>query len=199
MRILVGCEENGKTRDAFAALGHDAWSCDLLPSRRLGNHLQMDIFRALIKHGPWDVVILHPDCTKLTVAGNRWYGEGTAGYPYRIAAMEWTAMLWNVAKMIARVGVALENPVGVLGKTPMGKPSQYIHPWQFGHGETKKTCLWLHNLPPLAATKIVEGREQRIWKMPPSEDRKRLRSETYDGWSEAMAAQWGRYAEQVAA
>jgi hypothetical protein len=159
----------------------------------------MDIFRALIKHGPWDVVILHPDCTKLTVAGNRWYGEGAAGYPHRIAAMEWTSMLWNVAKMIARVGVALENPVGVLGKTPMGKPNQYIHPWQYGHGETKKTCLWLHNLPPLAPTKIVEGREQRIWKMPPSEDRKRLRSETFDGWAEAMAAQWGSYSEQVAA
>jgi len=181
-------------RDAFKSLGHDAWSCDILPTRRPGKHLQMDIFEALVNYGPWDVVILHPDCTRLTVAGNRWYGEGTAGHHERIAAMTWTETLWSVAKMVARVGAAAENPIGVLGKTSMGKPTQYIHPWQFGHGETKKTCLWLDRLPPLKPTDIVEGREQRIWKMPPSADRKRLRSETFDGWCKAMADQWGRLA-----
>jgi len=191
VKVLVGCEENGKVRDAFKAKGHDAWSCDVLPTRRPGKHLQMDIFEALVNYGPWDVVILHPDCTKLTVAGNRWYGEGTAGYYERIAAMKWTETLWHVAKLTARVGVALENPVGVLGKTSMRKPTQYIHPWQYGHGETKKTCLWLDRLPQLKPTNIVEGRAQRVWKMPPSADRKRLRSETYDGWCEAMADQWG--------
>jgi hypothetical protein len=191
MRVLVGCEENGKVRDAFASIGHDAWSCDILPTRRPGNHLQIDIFEALTNCTPWDIVILHPDCTKLAVSGNRWYGKGAAKYLERVEAMNWTATLWETAKDIATIGVALENPIGVLPSTSMGKPTQYIHPWQFGHGETKKTCLWLYNLPRLKPTNIVKGREQRVWKMPPSAERKRLRSETYDGWAEAMAAQWG--------
>lgn len=190
MRVLVGCEENGKVRDSFSKVGHDAWSCDLLPSRSPGQHLQIDVVVAIESHGPWDVIILHPDCTKLTVAGNRWYGESTDGFRGRLAAMKWTANLWAAAKHAARIGCALENPIGVLGRTSMGKPTQYIHPWQYGHGETKKTCLWLHGLPHLHPTNVVEGREQRVWKMPPSAERKRLRSETYDGWAEAMATQW---------
>jgi hypothetical protein len=186
MRILVGCEESGKTRDAFAKLGHDAWSCDLQPSRHPGNHIKLDIFEAIKHLGPWDIIILHPPCDFLTVAGNRWYADSEQ----REKALQWTNKLWQCAKTYARVGAALENPIGVLPRV-IGKPSQYIHPWQFGHGETKKTCLWLFNLPNLKQTNVVEGRENRVWKMPPGENRKRDRSETYQGWANAMADQWG--------
>jgi len=189
MNVLIGCEENGKVRDAFSKLGHIAWSCDLLPTRRPGRHYQGDIFEAL-ELREWDLIILHPDCTCLTVAGNRWYGSKSDRYSERVLAARWTRRLWDAA-IATGASVALENPIGVLASLSMPKPSQYIQPWQYGHGETKKTCLWLHNLPNLVPTNIVEGREQRVWKMPPGPDRKRLRSETYDGWADAMAAQWG--------
>jgi hypothetical protein len=203
MRVLAGCEENGKVREAFAARGHDAWSCDILPTRLPGQHLQMDIYEALMAYGPWDVIILHPDCTTLTVAGNGTYGINKDESPKerhheRIEAIEWTVKLWDTAKKEARIGAALENPVGVLPRKRMGKPT-YIHPWQFGHKEQKKTCLWLDRLPPLTVTDDVYDEmmllpvkeRQKIWYMSPGDDRKRLRSETYDGWADAMALQWG--------
>lgn len=182
MRVLVACEFSGTVRNAFAARGHDAWSNDLLPAE--GQHLQMDCFDAIHDYGPWNLIILHPPCTALAVSGNRWYGKGMPKHRERLKAIRWTRALWKVA-MFESEYACLENPVGVLGA-----PDQYIQPWQFGHGETKKTGLWLHRLPPLEPTNIVEGREQRIWKMGPSPDRAQKRSISYSGVAEAMAAQW---------
>lgn len=174
MRVLIGCEESGKTRDAFTKLGHDAWSCDLQPSRSKGNHLQIDVIDAIRNYAPWDIIILHPPCDYLTVSGNRWYGVGKKGYGKRLRSIEWTKKLFSVAKQYAIVGVALENPVGVLSKE-LGKPQQYINPYQFGHAEQKKTCLWLHGLPELSETNNVyelmmslpKNKRQRVWNMPP--------------------------------
>lgn len=166
MRILVGCEESGKLRDALIKQGHDAISCDLLPTRSEGPHLQMDIKHAIRKRGPWDYIILFPDCTKLCLSGNRWYGKGTPGYTDRLAAIAWTVDLWELAKRFATRGCALENPTGVIWSHING-PQQWVHPWEFGHEETKKTGLALHNLPPLMPTDICRIREQKIWKMPP--------------------------------
>jgi hypothetical protein len=189
MRILVGCEESVVVRDAFIAKGHEAISCDLLPTRRIGPHLQMDVLEAIEEHGPWDIIILHPPCDALAVSGNGTYGRGKRKYRDRISAMDWTWLLWLHARHAARGGVCLENPVGVLTRV-LGKP-QYIQPWMFGHGEQKKTGLWLAGLPPLVPTDIVEGREQRIYNMGPGKNRKRDRSETYAGIAKAMAEQWG--------
>ena len=188
MDVLIGCEESGAVRDEFRAAGHNAWSCDLVPSRSSNEyHIQGDVKEA-IKSRHWDLIILHPDCTKLACSGNRWYGKGTEGHSKRLEAIEWTIDLWELAKSKARF-VALENPKGVLSK-PMGKP-QYIHPWQYGHGETKETGLWLHNLPDLQPTNIVDGRENKVWKMAPGPNRKRDRSKTYSGIAKAFADQWG--------
>jgi hypothetical protein len=144
----------------------------------------------------WDIIILHPPCDYLAVCGNRWYGKGMPDHKKRNDAVVWTAGLWQTAKKHARVGAALENPVGVLSKYEgmyRGGETrlQYIQPWQFGHGETKKTALFLHKLSELCGTHLVQGREQRVWKMAPSPTRKRDRSETYQGIAAAMAGQWG--------
>jgi hypothetical protein len=188
MDILVACEYSGAVREAFKKKGHNAWSCDLLSAEDNSRfHLQTDC-RVAILEG-WDLIIMHPPCTYLAVSGNRWYGTGMPGHDKRLEALEWTRNLWQLALFYAPK-VALENPVGVLSNCPELPKPQYIQPWMFGHGETKKTGLWLHNLPPLEPTNIVEGREQRVWKMPPSEDRWKERSRTYDGIAEAMAAQW---------
>ncbi len=184
MRVLVACEYSGRVRDAFINSGHSAISCDLLPTDAPGPHIQGDAMHA-ISEG-WDLIIMHPPCTALAVSGNRWYGAGMPKNHERQQAIKWTVALWNHAKANASM-VCMENPVGVL---PM-PPTQYIQPWQFGHGETKKTGLWLHNLKPLVPTKIVEGREQRIWKLPPSADRWKIRSTTFEGIAKAMADQWG--------
>lgn len=191
MRVLVGCEENGKVRDAFLKQGCEAYSCDILPTRNPGPHYECDVLEIVPLGG--DLIILHPDCTKVAVSGNRWYGTGTEKYNERLESMRWIENLWLLSIANAKM-VALENPIGVLGKTKLGKPAQYIQPYEYGHGEMKKTCLWLHNLPKLVPTNIVEGREQKVWKMPPSKDRKRLRAETYLGWADAMADQWTAYA-----
>lgn len=150
----------------------------------------MDCFEA-IKSKNWDLIIMHPPCTALAVSGNRWYGEGMPKHQERIEAAEWTKKLWDLAVSVCDK-VAMENPVGVLNKfnPELPKPS-YVQPYQFGHGETKKTGFWLHGLPPLISTNIVEGREQNIWKMPPSKDRAKLRSKTYSGIAKAIAEQWG--------
>ena len=195
MRVLVGCEESQAITKAFRELGHEAYSCDIQECSG-GHpewHIQDDVINTIVaplNNDPWDVIILHPPCTALAVSGNAWYGTGMEKNNERDEAIEWTTNLWNIAKQYALVGVALENPVGVLSKHPdFGKP-QYIQPWQFGHGETKKTGLWLHNLPELVPTNIVDGREQRVWKMGPSADRGKLRSKTFPGIARAIADQW---------
>jgi len=185
LRVLVACEFSGVVRESFRALGHDAWSCDLLPSDDGSQfHIQGDCI-PVIKQG-WDLIIMHPPCTALACSGNRWYGMGMPKHDERIEAMRWTMELWELAKAHAP-RVCMENPVGVL---PM-KATQYVQPWQFGHGETKKTGLWLYGLRKLSPSKIVEGREQRVWKMAPSPDRWKDRSRTYEGIGLAMAETWG--------
>ena len=180
MKVLVACEFSGVVRDAFISRGHRAVSCDLLDTVRSGPHVRGDVLDVL--GDGWDLVIAHPPCTALCVSGNRYYA-GTE--ERRQAAAFFQRFLDAPADKIC-----VENPVGVIS-TIIRRPDQYIQPWQFGHGETKKTGLWLKNLPLLQPTNIVEGREQRIWKMPPSPDRGLLRSITYQGIADAMAEQWG--------
>jgi len=191
VKVLIACECSGVVREAFRKRGIEAWSNDIkLSEDDSMYHLRDDCMNAIAEG--WDLIIMHPDCTKLAVSGNRWYGRGTPRHEERLEAITWTMALWETAKENAD-HVAMENPVGVI---PM-PATQYIHPWQFGHGETKKTGLWLHNLPPLEPTNIVSGRENRIWKMAPSATRKADRSRTYDGIGEAMADQWGRYLAEI--
>lgn len=190
INVLIGCEESQAVMVAFRCLGHNAFSCDIQECS--GGypefHLKMDVFQA-ISLKKWDIIILHPPCTKIAVSGNRWYGKGTPRYKERLAAVAWTQRLWRTA--INKCDkVAMENPVGVLNTLGDFPKPKYLQPWQFGHGETKKTGLWLQGLPPLTPTNIVEGREQRIFKMP-SLDRGKLRSKTYSGIAKAMAEQWG--------
>ena len=185
MRVLVACEYSGTVREAFRARGHDAWSCDLLPSDDDSPYHWQGNAQAIF-HDTWDLIIMHPPCTALAVSGNRWYGKGMPRNAERVAAIEWTTeFYWDAVFWCNKV--CMENPVGVL---PI-KATQWIQPWQFGHGETKKTGLWLHGLEPLVPTNIVKGREQRVWKMGPSKDRWKKRSETYQGVADAMAEQWG--------
>ena len=187
MKVLVGCEESQTVCIAFRNAGYEAYSCDLVDTR--GNpewHIKGCVMDA-IQSAQWDLIILHPPCTTLAISGNRWYGKGMPKHQERLDSIGWTVRLWDLAKNVCSKA-ALENPVGVL---PM-PVTQYIQPWQFGHGETKKTGLWLHGLPPLEPTNIVEGREQKVWKMPPSETRARDRSVTYQGIADAMVKQWGR-------
>lgn len=192
LNVLVGCEESQRVTRAFRALGHNAKSCDIqecsggVPE----HHYHMDVFEA-INMQPWDIIILHPPCTKLALSGNRWYSPSKPKYAERIEAVAWTQRLWDVATSRCNY-VAMENPVGVLNTMGNFPKPQYIQPWQFGHGECKKTGLWLHGLKPLSSTNIVEGREQNIHKFPPSANRGTLRSKTYLGIAEAMAQQWSR-------
>ena len=188
MKVLIGCEESQVVCAAFRAAGHDGYSCDLVPTRGNPNwHYQNDVLD-IIKTQYWDLIILHPDCTKMAVSGNRWYGKGMPRHQERIDAVNWTIDLWSLAKVYSK-RAALENPVSVV--FPHLENVQYIQPWQFGHGETKKTGLALHNLPNLIPTNIVDGRENRIWKMAPSPTRKRDRIETYPGIADAFVRQWG--------
>lgn len=182
MRILIGCEYSGVVRDAFLRLGHDAMSCDLLPTESPGPHYQGDI-RDVIDY-PWDVAIFHPPCTHLAVSGARWFKDKLAE---QAEALEFVRMLMDAP--IERI--AIENPISIISSR-IRKPDQIIQPWQFGHGETKATCLWLKGLPKLTPTNIVEGREARVHRMPPGPDRWKERSRTYLGIAEAMAAQWGK-------
>lgn len=180
-RVLIACEESGRVRDAFIARGHDAVSCDFLPSDRPGPHVQGDIRD--IDLSVFDLMIAHPPCTYIAVSGNRWY----AGTPEREAGLELVRYLLGAP--VPRV--ALENPISVIS-TRIRKPDQIIQPWQFGHGETKATCLWLKGLPNLVPTQVVDGREARVWKMAPGPLRSRERSRTYQGIADAMADQWGK-------
>lgn len=181
MKILIACEYSGTVREAFAKLGHDAWSCDILETEIPGNHLQCDV-REIIGDG-WDMMIAHPPCTHLAVSGARWFKDKKVE---QAEALEFVRFLLN--SPIERI--ALENPISIIS-SHIRKPDQIIQPWQFGHGETKATCLWLQNLPKLKPTNIVEGREQRIWKMSPGKNRWKERSRTFEGIAQAMANQWG--------
>lgn len=183
MRVLVGCEYSGVVRDAFIRGGHQAMSCDLLPTESPGPHYQGDI-RDVLDY-PWDLAIFHPPCTDLSVSGARHF-EAKRMDGRQQASVSFFMMLAKAD--IPRM--AIENPVCIMSSL-WRKPDQILQPWMFGHGETKATCLWLKNLPKLAPTDIVDGRENRIHKMPPSEDRWKLRSITYIGIAEAMANQWG--------
>jgi site-specific DNA-cytosine methylase len=180
MRVLIACEYSGIVRDAFAVLGHDAWSCDLLPTERFGNHINGDVLQHM--HRGWDLMIAHPPCTHLAVSGARWFKDKQRE---QANALDFVRRLMEAP--ILRI--AIENPISIIS-SHIRKPDQIIQPWQFGHGETKATCLWLKNLPKLISTNIVEGREARIHKMPPGPDRWKDRSRTFTGIATAMATQW---------
>lgn len=188
MNVFIGCEYSGIVRDAFIREGHTAISCDILPTESIGPHYTGDIFDFL--NSEWrnfDIGIFHPPCTNLCVSGNRWYANSAE----RKIAILWTEMLWKIAINHCK-SMCFENPVGVLSsQSSLGKATQYIQPWQFGHGETKKTGLWLHNLPKLQSTNIVDGRANRIHKMAPGKHRGKERSRFYTGIANAMAEQWG--------
>ena len=184
MRVIVACEYSGRVREAFRKLGHDAWSCDILESEDDSEfHIQTRI-EDVINDG-WDLMIAHPPCTHLAVSGARHFkAKQESGVQQE--ALEFVRLLLeaNIPK------IALENPISIIS-SKIRKPDQIIQPWQFGHGETKATCLWLKGLPKLVPTNIVDGREQRIHKMPPSPTRWKERSRTYQGIANAMAQQWG--------
>jgi len=181
VRILIACEYSGRVRDAFIRAGHDAISCDLLPTDEPGPHYQGDV-RDMIGDG-WDLMIAHPSCTHLAVSGARWFKDKLTE---QAEALDFVKMLMNAPIEL----IAIENPISIISSR-IRKPDQIIQPWQYGHGETKATCLWLKNLPKLTPTNIVEGREARVHKMPPSPDRWKERSRTFVGIAAAMAAQWG--------
>ena len=181
MKVLIACEYSGAVRDAFIAAGHEAMSCDLLPTDVPGPHYQGDV-TDILKDG-WDLMIAHPPCTHLAVSGARWFKEKQAEQK---EALDFVRLLLDAP--ISRI--ALENPISIISSR-IRKPDQIIQPWQFGHGETKATCLWLKNLPLLTPTDIVEGREARVHKMPPSPNRWKERSKTYKGIAKAMSQQWG--------
>jgi site-specific DNA-cytosine methylase len=180
MRILIACEYSGTVRDAFIAAGHDAVSCDLLPSESPGPHYQGDVTDIL--NDGFDMMVAHPPCTHLAVSGARWFKDKVQ---QQQEALDFVRLLMDAP--IPRI--CIENPVSIISSR-IRKPDQVIQPWQFGHGETKATCLWLKGLPKLTPTNVVEGREQRIHKMPPSPDRWKERSRTYAGIAAAMAQQW---------
>jgi hypothetical protein len=187
MKVLIACEFSGVVRDAFIGGGHDAMSCDLLPTETPGPHYQGDV-RDVLDY-PWDLMIAHPPCTHLSVSGARHFADK------RMDGRQQSAVSFFMRLAKADIPrIAIENPVCVMS-TLWRKPDQTIQPWGFGHGETKATCLWLKNLLPLQPTDIVPGREARVWKMPPSETRWLERSRTYTGIAKAMAAQWGAPAQ----
>lgn len=191
MRVLVACEYSGRVRDAFIALGHEAMSCDLLPTDAPGPHYEGDV-RDVLDY-PWDLMIAHPPCTDLAVSGAAWFAKKRLSGAQQASA--------SFFKMLAKADIpriAIENPVCVMSSL-WRKPDQVIQPWMFGHMEQKATCLWLKNLPPLEPTNDVKeammqlpkNQRERLHYLPPSEDRWKLRSETFMGIAEAMAQQWG--------
>ena len=181
MKVLVACEYSGAVRDAFVVKGHWAVSCDILASETQGSHLQRNVLEVL--DFGWDLMIAFPPCTHLASSGARWFKDKEQEQK---EAIEFVKAL--MAAPIAKI--AIENPIGVLS-SKIRKPDQIIQPWQFGHGETKATCLWLKGLPKLTPTNIVEGREPRVHRMAPGPNRWRERSRTYAGIAQAMAEQWG--------
>lgn len=207
MMVLVACEESQEVCKAFREHGHEAYSCDIQECS--GGHPEWHIMGDCLLYingycefttqggihkeinTEWDLVIAHPPCTDLAVSGARWFPEKQRDFRQQKACVFFMQMMLNSAKR-----VAVENPIGIMS-TCFRKPDQIIQPWQYGHGETKATCLWLKNLPELKPTNIVDGRENRIWKLPPSADRARLRSKTFPGIAKAMAEQWGQGGEET--
>ena len=201
MRVLVACEESQEVCKAFRARGHDAYSCDLQACS--GGHPEWHILGDCLPllngncsfqdmrggihsvDGRWDLIIAHPPCTDLAVSGAKWFPEKRADGRQAKSIGFFMAFVNSNAPRLA-----IENPIGIMSSA-YRKPDQIIQPWQYGHGETKATCLWLRGLPLLKPTEIVEGRKQRIWKMPPGPDRAKLRSKTFPGIARAMAEQWG--------
>lgn len=192
MKVLVACEFSGAVREAFSARGHDAWSCDLLPSDRPGQHIQGDVLPRLVDG--WDLLIAFPPCTFLCASGMHWTTRGLRDRKLTEDALEFVRAL--LAAPVEKI--SLENPVGCIS-TRIRKPDQIIQPWQFGHAESKTTCLWLKNLPKLQPTNVLQKPASGRWnnmtpsgqnKLGPSPDRWRERSKTYQGIAEAMAAQW---------
>lgn len=184
MRVLVACEFSGIVRDAFRLRFHDAWSCDLLPTEKPGPHIQNEALFVAECVGEWDMMVVFPPCTHLANSGARWFPEKRFE---QIRAIHFCKRLMTVAR-IPRI--AMENPIGVLS-THYRKPDQIIQPWQYGHGETKATCLWLKGLPLLEPTDIVDGRVARVHHAAPGPNRWKERSRTLPGIAAAMAAQWG--------
>lgn len=191
MKVLVACEFSGIVREAFREKGHDAWSCDLLPTDIPGQHIQGDVLEIL--NDGWDLMIAHPPCTHLAVSGARWFKDKQREQEQ---AIEFVRKLLDAPIPL----IALENPVSIIS-SKIRKPDQIIQPWMFGHGETKATCLWLKNLPPLQRThrkndlfcaEEPKERKARIHRLPPSCDRWKERSRTYPGIAKAMAEQWGK-------
>ena len=197
MKVLVACEYSGVVRDAFLRAGHDAVSCDLLPTDVAGPHIQGNVLDILDRG--WDLVIAHPPCTYLCRAGQRWLNASDAeSRPNALKGSARWAAVWEAVEFFQRLlnapieHIAVENPrPGSHVSHVIRKPDQIIQPWMFGHGETKATGLWLKKLPTLVPTNIVDGREGRIHKLPPSPTRWKERSKTYTGIAEAMAQQWG--------
>jgi site-specific DNA-cytosine methylase len=189
VRVLVACEYSGTVRDAFRRRGHDAVSCDLLPTEVDGPHHQGSVVDILGEG--WDLMVAHPPCTHLAVSGARWFHLKQAE---QAEALDFVRLLLEAP--IARI--ALENPVSIISSR-IRKPDQVIQPWQHGHGEVKATCLWLKGLPKLTPTNIVEGREARVHKMAPGPNRWKERSRTLVGIANAMAEQWGASSLQTSA
>ena len=193
-RLLVACEYSGRVRDAFTAKGWDAWSCDLLPSEReSGHHYQGPVEDLLNQH--WDLLIAFPPCTYLCSSGMHWTTRGKRDPQLTEDALAFVRLLLEAP--VERI--ALENPVGCIS-TRIRKPDQIIQPWQFGHDASKKTCLWLKNLPLLQPTDVLPVPATGVWgnqtpsgqnRLAPGPDRWKERSKTYEGIANAMAAQWG--------
>lgn len=196
MKVLVACEYSGRVRDAFIAAGHDAMSCDLLPTDATGPHYQGNVLDII--NGGWDLMVAHPPCTYLSVSGMHWTTRGLRDPQLTEDALDFVRKLLDAPIEM----IALENPVSVISSR-IRKPDQIINPYEFGHDASKKTCLWLKNLPKLASTNLIEPRiinGRKRWgnqtdsgqnKLAPSDDRWKIRSETYKGIAEAMANQWG--------
>lgn len=180
MKVLVACEFSGIVREAFRKKGHEATSCDLLESEIPGPHLKMDVRE--IDLSQYDLLIAHPPCTHLSVSGARWFKNKKEEQK---DAIDFFMFLCEAPTKMK----CIENPISIMS-TIYRKPDQIIQPWQFGHGETKATCLWLTNLPKLISTNIVNGRLNRIHREPPSKDRWKNRSRTYQGIANAMSEQW---------
>ena len=202
VRVLVACEFSGVVRDAFREQGHDAWSCDLLPTESLGRHIQGDALNAITDLGPWDLLIAHPPCTYLSISGARWCVGDTPKAEARREKREDAVAFFRAMLDAPIPRIAVENPVSIISRR-IRKPDQTFHPYHFGEPSAKRTCLWLKGLPKLTPTNIVTPEYHtsgtgRVWSkwfwdtsMIPPAQRGHARSRTFQGIANAMATQWG--------